>query len=109
MYRNYIKVAIRNLTKQKSFTFINVIGLSIGMTCFILIFLFVRFELSYDDFHDKADQIYRIAIERIYPDKVRFWGRTAFPIGRTFPDEYEEILHGTRLVPINNPLVVSYG
>ena len=60
MYRNYIKVAIRNLLKQKSFTFINVIGLAIGMTCFVLIFLYVRFELSYDKSHEKADRIHRV-------------------------------------------------
>ncbi len=109
MYRNYIKVAIRNLLKQKSFTFINVIGLAIGMTCFVLIFLHVRFELSYDSFHEKVDQIYRVAMERIYPDKVRLWGRTAFPIARTFQEEYEEILQGTRLLANNNTIVITYG
>ena len=109
MYRNYIKIAIRNLLKQKSFTFINVIGLAVGMTCFVLIFLYVRFELSYDDSHEKADQIYRVAIERIYPDKVRLWGRTAFPIAQAFQEEYEEILQGTRLLANNNTIVITYG
>ena len=55
MFRNYFKVAFRNLLKQKSFTLINVIGLAIGMTCFLLIMLYVRFELSYDEFNEKAD------------------------------------------------------
>jgi putative ABC transport system permease protein len=109
MFQNYIKIAIRNLLKQKSFTFINVIGLAIGMTCFVLIFLYVRFELSYDATHEKADQIYRIAIERIYPDKVRLWGRTAFPIAQTFQEEYDEILQGTRLLTNNNTIVITYG
>ena len=109
MFQNYIKIAIRNLLKQKSFTFINVIGLAIGMTCFVLIFLYVRFELSYDNSHEKADQTYRVAIERIYPDKVRLWGRTAFPIARTFQDEYDEILQGTRLLSNNNTIVITYG
>ena len=109
MFQNYIKIAIRNLSKQKSFTFINVIGLAIGMTCFVLIFLYVRFELSYDKTHEKADQIYRVALERIYPDKVRLWGRTPFPLGPTFQEEYEEILQGTRLVTNNNTIVITYG
>jgi putative ABC transport system permease protein len=109
MFQNFIKVAIRNLLKQKSFTFINVIGLAIGMTCFVLIFLFVRFEFSYDKAHEKADQIYRVAMERKYPDKVRLWGRTAFPIARTFPEEYLEILQGTRLMAPNITIVITYG
>jgi putative ABC transport system permease protein len=109
MFQNYIKIAVRNLLKQKSFTFINVIGLAIGMTCFVLIFLYVRFELSYDKTHDKAKHIYRVALERIYPDKVRLWGRTPFPMAPTFQDEYEEILQGTRLLTNNDTIVITYG
>ncbi len=109
MFRNYIKIAVRNLLKQKPFTFINVIGLAIGMTCFVLIFLYVRFELSYDDFHENADRIFRIAMERKYPDKVRLWGRTAYPIARTFPEEYAEILQGTRLLAPFSTFVITYG
>lgn len=109
MFQNYIKIAIRNLLKQKSFTFINVIGLAIGMACFVLIFLSVRFELSYDNSHEKADQIYRVALERIYPDKVRLWGRTPFPMAPTFQEEYEEILQGTRILTNNNTIVITYG
>lgn len=109
MFKNYLKVAFRNLLKQKSFTFINVVGLAVGMTCFTLILLYVLFELSYDKFHENTDQIYRVAIERKYPDKVRLWGRTAFPVAQTFQYEYPEILQGTRLINFINAVLITYG
>jgi len=60
MGKNYLKIAIRNLQRHKSYTFINVTGLAVGMACCLLILLFVRDELSYDRFHENADRIYRI-------------------------------------------------
>ncbi|MEN0050162.1 MAG: ABC transporter permease, partial [Bacteroidota bacterium] len=61
MLKNYLKSAFRNLTKNKLYTFINILGLTVGMTCFILIAFYLQYELSYDQQHEKADQIYRIA------------------------------------------------
>ncbi|MBA4850864.1 ABC transporter permease [Emticicia sp. BO119] len=60
MIRNYLKIAFRNLRKQKGFTFINIAGLAIGITCFLLIGLYVKDELSYDRFNKNADRIYRV-------------------------------------------------
>lgn len=60
MLRNYLKVAWRNLTRQKAFSVINILGLSIGMACTVLIALWVRDELSYDKFHPDYERIYRI-------------------------------------------------
>jgi len=54
MIKNYIKVALRNLVKYKSYSFINIVGLAIGLACSILIAMFVFDELSYDKFHEKA-------------------------------------------------------
>jgi toxin ParE1/3/4 len=71
MLRNYTTIALRNLRKHKGYTLINVSGLAIGLTCFALIGLFVRSELSYDRFHDKSDRIYRIA--RDNPNAAREW------------------------------------
>jgi putative ABC transport system permease protein len=109
MIKNYLKISIRNLLKQRSFTFINVFGFAIGMTCFILIMLYVRYELSYDRFIKNSDRIYRVAIERKYPDKVRNWGRTALPVAATFQEEFPEIIQGTRLITNDNALLVTYG
>lgn len=60
MLENYIKTAIRNLWRHKAFSFINILGLSGGITCCLLIFIFVNNEYSYDDFHEKRDRIYRV-------------------------------------------------
>jgi len=110
MFKNYLKIAIRNLWNQKSFTFINIVGLSLGMTCFILILMYVKFEVSYEAFHQNNDRIYRVAIERIYPDKTRLWGRTAFPVAQTFQNEFPEVLHGTRILANTNfNALISYG
>jgi len=68
MFRNYIKTAIRNLAKQKVISAINIFGLSIGLACCILIFLFVEEEFSFDRFHENSDSIYRVYINRHNPD-----------------------------------------
>ncbi|WP_420583359.1 ABC transporter permease [Reichenbachiella sp.] len=60
MLTNYIKIAFRNLFKHKAFSFINIIGLAGGLTCCLLIFVFVNDELSYDKFQSKKDRIYRL-------------------------------------------------
>jgi len=63
MFQNYITTALRNIFKNKGFSLINVTGLAVGMAACLLIFLFVQDELSYDAYHEKADQIYRIAVD----------------------------------------------
>ncbi|MFC2156675.1 ABC transporter permease [Acidobacteriota bacterium] len=62
MIKNYIKVALRNIIKHKGFSFINIVGLAVGIACSVLILLFVTHELSFDKFHERADDIYRIAV-----------------------------------------------
>ncbi|MEM8484374.1 MAG: ABC transporter permease [Bacteroidota bacterium] len=61
MLKSYLKTALRTLKKERVYGFINIFGFAIGLTCFILISLFVRYEFGYDDFHEKADRIYRVA------------------------------------------------
>jgi len=63
MFSNYFRVALRNLRKHAVYSAINVLGLAIGMTCCLLIFLYVRHELSYDNYHGKADRIYRVVTD----------------------------------------------
>jgi putative ABC transport system permease protein len=62
MIKNYLKTAVRNLFKHKGYTFINILGLAIGMAACLLIILFVRHELSYDGYHRNSDRIYRVAM-----------------------------------------------
>jgi len=60
MIKHYLKVTVRSLTKGKMYSLINLFGLTIGLTCFIFIALYVKFELSYDQHHEKIDRIYRV-------------------------------------------------
>src|SRR5262245_6739478 len=60
MLKNYLKVAYRNFTKESLYSFINVVGLATGITCSLLISLYVQDELSYDRYHTKANKIYRV-------------------------------------------------
>lgn len=69
MLRNYLKVAVRYLLRYKQYTAINVLGLAVGITCCILIMLFVRSEFSYDKFHTKSDRIYRLWQFEKYEDQ----------------------------------------
>ena len=71
MFGNYIKVAFRNLLKHRAYSFINVFGLAVGMASAVLILLFVRYEKSYDRFHENADRIHRIAVRAMTPRSAR--------------------------------------
>lgn len=82
MLKNYLLVAFRNLTKNKAFSFINIVGLAIGMAACLLILQYVSFELSYDNFHAKKDRIYRINQDRYNNGKLSTkWAAGAFAAG----------------------------
>ena len=60
MFKNYLKIAFRTIRREKLYSTINILGLSVGIACSILIMMWVQYELSYDRFHVKADRIYRV-------------------------------------------------
>ncbi|MAZ27619.1 MAG: hypothetical protein CL868_11155 [Cytophagaceae bacterium] len=68
MFRNYFKLAWRNLLKRKATSLINILGLTLGFACAVLIYLFVSFHLSYDDFHENDDRIYRFVTDEVTDD-----------------------------------------
>src|SRR6201992_3505287 len=70
MLKNYLRVAFRNLWRHKGFSILNILGLTIGMSACFLIFLYVKFELSYDNFHSKGDRIYRIVTDIVNPSET---------------------------------------
>jgi putative ABC transport system permease protein len=69
MLQNYLSIAIRNMKKYKQVTFINLLGLTVSIGAFLLIFLFVQYELSYDTYHQKSDRIFRVSREWLNQDK----------------------------------------
>jgi len=68
MFKNYFKIAIRNLLKNKTYSFINILGLTLGLVCFLLIALYVFDELTYDGFHKNASNIYRVVETKVSPE-----------------------------------------
>ncbi len=92
MFKNYLKIALRNFLKHKSFSLINVSGLAIGMASCILILLWVQDELSYDTFHENADQIYRVTrLEN--EDPTQGSCRVAAPWGPALQHDYPEVVN----------------
>ena len=99
MLKNYIKIAWRNIKRNKIFSFINVVGLTSGLTCFLLIALYIVDETTFDGFHHKADQIYRVVEQRTNPErKVAKLGSTAYQISVRAKADFPEIGKAVRLV-----------
>ncbi|MCH8874119.1 ABC transporter permease, partial [candidate division KSB1 bacterium] len=105
MISNYLKVALRNLLKHKAYTFINVVGLSIGLACCVLILLYVKDELSYDRYHTKADRIYRVILHGRLAGNEIHAANTCVPMAATLTAEYPEVEFATRLDNLGTVLV----
>jgi putative ABC transport system permease protein len=108
MIRNYIKVAFRSLMRSKSFTAINVFGLTLGITTCLLIMLFVQDELSYDSFNKKADQIVRVVFRGSIQGEKMKEAMVMPPVAQTLKMEYPEVLEATRIRTYGSPRI-SYG
>ncbi len=91
MIKNYFKIAWRNLVKNKTFSFINIIGLASGLACFILIALYVADELSYDRFNEKAGRIYRINSDVIFGGNKLHLAVASDPMGATLKKDYPQV------------------
>src|ERR1700722_11725965 len=97
MLMNYLKTAFRNLWKRRTFSLINILGLAIGMTASFLIFLYVRFELSYDSFHAKADRIYRVVSDVRTPGETIRANGPAWPVLPNMKPAFPEIEAAVRV------------
>lgn len=98
MLTNYLKIAFRSLIRSKSHSIINILGLGIGIACCLLIVLFVKDEWTFDQFHSKADRIYRVWAREDYgKDEVFFYTVTPFPMGPTLKDNFEEVEYQVRI------------
>ncbi|MDP4218044.1 MAG: ABC transporter permease [Bacteroidota bacterium] len=97
MIRNYFKIAFRNLWKHRVFSFINILGLTVSMTACFLIFLYVRFEWSYDAFHAKADRMYRVNCDLKTPSELIKAGGPGWAIAPNLKKEFPEVESAVRL------------
>src|SRR5688572_276734 len=103
MFKNYLKVATRYLLRNKGYTAINIFGLAIGITCCILIMLFVRSEWSYDKFHSKSDRIYRAWVLENYEDQDDLIDiLTPLPLANAIQTSYPEVASTCRVFNFNS-------
>ncbi len=101
MLSNYLKVALRYLMRNRGYTVINIFGLAIGITCCVLIMLFVRSEWSYDRFHSKADRIYRVWLQEIYEGQTFTNTITPLPLAATLKANIPDIEASCRVTGFN--------
>ncbi len=97
MIRNYFRVAIRNITRHKVFTFLNIAGLAIGMAASLLILLWVQDELSYDRFNKKGEHIYRVEEDQFYSGARYHVTVTPHPSGPVWKEKIPEIVEQARI------------
>ena len=103
MFGNYLKIAVRNIIKHKGASFLNVLGLSIGIAACILIFLYVQFELGFDRYNANAERIYRVGQEIAYLDART--AATSAPLAEALVTEFSEIESAARMRNIDESIV----
>lgn len=106
MFKNYLKIAFRSLLKSRNTSIINIVGLSIGFACCMLIFLFVQNETSYDKFHQNADNIYRVlTIDEALGVSSNLVGITMPMMGAAMETEFPEVVNKVRMLPQGRQLI----
>src|SRR5918993_2353936 len=100
MIKNYLKIAWRNLMKNKVFSFINIFGLSVGLTCCMFISLYIYHEISYDKHHENGDRIFQLGTAFIDNGVEEKGGNTSAPLGKMLQQDYPEIVASTRVLQL---------
>jgi putative ABC transport system permease protein len=99
MFKNYLKIVLRSMKKYKGYSFINIGGLAVGLACFILISLWINFEISYDRFHENSDDLYQVINELLLPNgDFRFFTNTPGALANALKTERPEIRNVSRVV-----------
>lgn len=98
MLKNYLKIALRNIIRQKQYSLINIIGLAVGMACCILIFVYVDYELSYDRHHPDADRIYRTTMHFKMADREHYGAEAPGPMTAVLKRDYPEVAYACIII-----------
>ncbi len=105
MLANYLKIALRSITKNRFHSILNLLGLAIGFAAFIFIFLWVTHEASYDRYHEKADRVYRIESDFTISGKHDVFAIAPIPMGPALKLEFPEIETFCRFLEVGNTLI----
>jgi len=109
MFRNYLLIAWRNLLKNKTFSFINITGLAIGLACFLLIALFVLDELSFDKYNEKADRIYRINADLKFGGADLHFPLSSDMMGQVLKKDYPQVEDYVRIYSSSGNKLIKKG
>ncbi|MGX1927958.1 ABC transporter permease [Flagellimonas sp. 2504JD4-2] len=108
MLKNYIKIAWRNIIKNKVYSIINIGGLAIGLSCFLLITLYIIKELSYDNYHEKGNQIYRVLHHSNPDDPSSDWVWGNAPVGPALKTDFPEVVEKAQFSG-RSAILLKYG
>jgi putative ABC transport system permease protein len=111
MLPNYLKITLRRLWKKRGFSLLNITGLAIGISAFFLLLQYVRFERSYDRFHEHAEDIYRVGLEQYHSGELMFESAENYPaLGPAMKKDFPEVLEYARLYNLGakNNMVLTY-
>jgi putative ABC transport system permease protein len=97
MFKNYLKIALRNIVKNKSFSFINIAGLSVAVVCWVFIFLYISEESSYDNFHKDGDRVYRVTMEIRSDTRIQPYTPIAWPVAPVLKENFPQVENAVRL------------
>src|SRR4029077_4561050 len=100
MFRNYLKIAWRNLMKNKIFSFINIFGLSVGLTCCMLVTVYLYNEINYDKYHNNINHLYQLGTIFIKDGKEEKTPNTPAPMATAMKQEFPEISETARLMTL---------
>ena len=110
MFKNYLKTALRNLMRNRTYALINITGLSAGIAAALLIFMVIRYETGFDTYHKKKDSIYRIGTAFYLEGGISYSEGTAFPVGPAVRNELAKVKNVARIFKSDNePLTIEDG
>ena len=109
MWSNFIKTSLRSLGKNLSYTLVNIIGLSIGLAVFIALVLYIQFELSFDDFQEHKDRLYRVEQIMNSNDRSERMENSPTPVWKSMKEEFPEVEYVSRFYQIEQTAVNEQG
>ncbi|MBL7849590.1 MAG: ABC transporter permease [Cyclobacteriaceae bacterium] len=104
MLKNLITIALRNIFRDKVYSLINILGLTIGITCSLFLLMYITDELSYDRYHTEAENIYRVVSDIKEPDDAFTWASTQMPLADELRDNYPEVKNAVRFFSMSRDL-----
>ena len=105
MIKNYLKIALRNIYKNKVYSLLNITGLAVGVMAFIMIMLYVRYEMSFDESSTNSEQIYRVITKGSMNGNDFNMVVSPAPVGAAFVDEIPGVINFTRIRNFGFPVI----